>query len=164
MELKIIKRIKKNDSESYNSETETIHLDKDVLELDSYNMSFKFDEIVDKAIKAFEESNCMKYENNYLSEESHDTYYFSNRKYDQGKMIISVITEDGIEISPIYYVDTLIYEEEAEEKEYDREFEEMWVDRCNMEDVVILGTEIPIDKVRAMSDEELQKIIDKLYE
>lgn len=28
MELKIIKRIKKNDSESYNSETETIHLDK----------------------------------------------------------------------------------------------------------------------------------------
>lgn len=162
MELKIIKRIKKNDSESYNSETETIHLDKDVLKLDGYNMSLKFDEIVDKAIKAFEESNRMKYENDYLSEESHNTYRFSNREYDEGEMIISVITKDGVEMSTTHYADTLIYAEEAEE--YDPEYEEEWNARCNMEDAVILRTEIPIDKVRAMSDEELQKIIDKLYE
>ena len=52
MELKIVKQIKKNDSESYTSETETIHLDKDVLKLDGYNMCLKFNEMIDKAIKA----------------------------------------------------------------------------------------------------------------
>lgn len=42
------------------------------------------------------------------------------------------------------------------------EFEEEWENRSNMENVVISMTTIPIDKVRAMSDEELQKIIDNL--
>ena len=160
MELKIIKQIKKNNSESYNSETETIHLDKDVLELDGYNMCLKFNEMIDKAIKAFESSNHMKYEEDYLSEVSHETYYFSNREYDEGEMIVSVITEDGVEMSPTEYTDNLIYEEEA--KEHDAEFEEEWNARCNMEDAIISRLEIPIDEVRAMSDEELQKIIDNL--
>ena len=160
MELKIVKQIKKNDSESYTSETETIHLDKDVLKLDGYNMCLKFNEMIDKAIKAFESSNHMKYEEDYLSEVSHETYYFSNREYDEGEMIVSVITEDGVEMSPTEYTDNLIYEEEA--KEHDAEFEEEWNARCNMEDAVISRSEIPIDEVRAMSDEELQKIIDNL--
>ena len=160
MELKIVKRIKKNDSESYTSETETIHLGKDVLELDGYNMCLKFKEMIDKAIKAFESSNHMKYEEDYLSEVSHETYYFSNREYDEGEMIVSIITEDGVEMSPTKYTDNLIYEEEA--KEYDAEFEEEWNARCNLEDAVISITTIPIDIVRAMSDEELQKIIENL--
>lgn len=160
MELKIIKRIKKNDSESYTSETETIHLSKDVLKLDGYNMCLKFNEMIDKAIKAFESSNHMKYEKDYLSKVFHETYYFSNREYDKGEMIVSVITEDGLEISPTEYTDNLIYEEEA--KEYNAEYEEEWNARCNMEDAVINMTTIPIDEVRAMSDEELQKIIDNL--
>ena len=159
MELKIVKRIKKNDSESYTSETETIHLDKDVLKLDVYNMCLKFDEMIDKAIKAFESSNNMKYKEDYLSKVS-ETYYFSNREYDEGEMIVSVITEDGVEMSTLEYTDNLIYEEEA--KEHDAEFEEEWNARCNMEDAVISMTTIPIDEVRAMSDEELQKIIDNL--
>lgn len=160
MELKIVKQIKKNDSESYTSETETIHLDKDVLKLDGYNMCLKFNEIIDKAIKAFESSNHMKYEGDYLSKVYYETYYFSNREYDEGKMIVSVITEDGIEMSPTEYTDNLIYEEEA--KEYNAEFEEEWNARCNLEDAVMSITTIPIDVVKAMSDEELQKIIDNL--
>lgn len=160
MELKIVKQIKKNDSESYTSETETIHLDKDVLKLDGYNMCLKFNEMIDKAIKAFESSNHMKYEEDDLSKVSHETYYFSNREYDEGKMIVSVITEDGVEISPTEYTDNLIYEEEA--KEYDAESEEEWNARYNLEDAVISMTTIPIDVVRAMSNEELQKIIDNL--
>ena len=75
-------------------------------------------------------------------------------------MIVSIITEDGVEMSPTKYTDNLIYEEEA--KEYDAEFEEEWNARCNLEDAVISITTIPIDIVRAMSDEELQKIIDNL--
>lgn len=150
MELKIVKRIKKNDSESYTSETETIHLSKDVLKLDGYNMCLKFNEMIDKAIKAFESSNNMKYEEDY----------FSNREYDEGEMIVSIITEDGVEMSPTKYTDNLIYEEEA--KEYDAESEEEWNARCNLEDAVISMTTIPIDAVKAMSDEELQKIIDNL--
>lgn len=160
MELKIVKQIKKNDSESYTSETETIHLDKDVLKLDGYNMCLKFNEMIDKAIKAFESSNHMKYEEDDLSKVSHETYYFSNREYDEGKMIVSVITEDGVEMSPTEYTDNLIYEEEA--KEYDAESEEEWNARYNLEDAVISMTTIPIDVVRAMSNEELQKIIDNL--
>lgn len=158
MELKIVKRIKKNDSESYTSETEIIHLDKDVLKLDGYNMCLKFKEMIDKAIKAFESSNHMKYEEDYLSEVSHETYYFSNREYDEGEMIVSVITEDGAEMSPTEYTDNLIYEEEA--KEYNAEFEKEWNARCNLEDAVMSITNIPIDEVKAMSDEELQKIVD----
>lgn len=42
------------------------------------------------------------------------------------------------------------------------EFEEEWENRSNMENAVISMTTIPIDKVRAMSDKELQKIIDNL--
>lgn len=160
MELKIVKQIKKNDSESYTSETEIIHLSKDVLELDGYNMCLKFNEMIDKAIKAFESSNHMKYEKDYLSGFFYETYYFSNREYDEGKMIVSVITEDGTEVSPTEYTDNLIYEEEA--KEYDAESEEEWNARYNLEDAVISMTTIPIDEVRAMSDEELQKIIDNL--
>lgn len=160
MELKIVKQIKKNDSESYTSETETIHLDKDVLKLDGYNMCLKFNEMIDKAIKAFESSNHMKYEGDNLSKVYYETYYFSNREYDEGKMIVSVITEDGLEISPTEYTDNLIYEEEA--KEYNAKSEEEWNARYNLEDAVISMTTIPIDEVRAMSDEELQKIIDNL--
>ena len=68
--------------------------------------------------------------------------------------------------------DELDYIEEILEKEaywsifddedYDPEFKEEWENRSNMEDVVISMTTIPIDEVRAMSDEELQKIIDNL--
>lgn len=48
------------------------------------------------------------------------------------------------------------------DEDYDPEFEEEWENRSNMEDVVISMTTIPIDTVKAMSDEELQKIIDNL--
>lgn len=48
------------------------------------------------------------------------------------------------------------------DEDYDPEFEEEWENRSNMENVVISMTTIPIDKIRAMSDEELQKIIDNL--
>lgn len=48
------------------------------------------------------------------------------------------------------------------DEDYDPEFEEEWENRSNMENVVISMTTMPIDKVRAMSDEELQKIIDNL--
>lgn len=48
------------------------------------------------------------------------------------------------------------------DEDYDPEFEEEWENRSNMENVVISMTTMPIDKVRAMSDEELQKIIDSL--
>lgn len=48
------------------------------------------------------------------------------------------------------------------DEDYDPEFEEEWENRSNMENVVISMTTIPIDAVKAMSDEELQKIIDSL--
>lgn len=48
------------------------------------------------------------------------------------------------------------------DEDYDPEFEEEWENRSNMENVVISMTTIPIDEVRAMSDEKLQKIIDNL--
>lgn len=48
------------------------------------------------------------------------------------------------------------------DEDYDPEFEEEWENRSNMENVVIDMTTIPIDEVKAMSDEELQKIIDNL--
>lgn len=48
------------------------------------------------------------------------------------------------------------------DEDYNPEFEEKWENRSNMEDVVISMTTIPIDAVKAMSDEELQKIIDNL--
>lgn len=44
-----------------------------------------------------------------------------------------------------------------DDEDYDPEFEEEWENRSNMENVVIDMTTIPIDEVRAMSDEELQK-------
>ena len=59
-----------------------------------------------------------------------------------------------------------ILEKEAwsifDNEDYNPEFEEEWENRSNMENVVIDMTTIPIDKVRAMSNEELQKIIDNL--
>lgn len=60
-----------------------------------------------------------------------------------------------------------ILEEEAwsifdNNEDYDPEFEEEWENRSNMEDVVISMTTIPIDTVKTMSNEELQKIIDNL--
>lgn len=48
------------------------------------------------------------------------------------------------------------------DKDYDPEFEEEWENRSNMEDIVISMTTIPIDTIKAMSDEKLQKIIDSL--
>lgn len=64
------------------------------------------------------------------------------------------------------YILEEILEKEAwsvfDDKDYDPEFEEEWENRSNMEDIVISMTAIPIDEVRAMSDEELQKIIDNL--
>ena len=64
------------------------------------------------------------------------------------------------------YILEEILEKEAwsifNDKDYDPEFEEEWENRSNMEDVVISITAIPIDEVRKMSDEELQKIIDNL--
>ena len=68
--------------------------------------------------------------------------------------------------------DELDYIEEILEKEaywsifddedYDPEFEEEWENRSNMENIVINMTNIPIDTVKAMSEEELQIIIDNL--
>ena len=64
------------------------------------------------------------------------------------------------------YILEEILEKEAwsifDDEDYDPEFEEKWENRSNMENVVISMTTIPIDKVRTMSDEELQKIIDNL--
>ena len=64
------------------------------------------------------------------------------------------------------YILEEILEKEAwsifNDEDYDPEFEEEWENRSNMENVVISMTTIPIDKVRKMSDEELQKIIDNL--
>ena len=64
------------------------------------------------------------------------------------------------------YILEEILEKEAwsifSDEDYDPEFEEEWENRSNMENVVISMTTIPIDVVRAMSDEELQKIIDNL--
>ena len=48
------------------------------------------------------------------------------------------------------------------DEDYNPEFEEEWENRSNMENVVISMTTIPIDAVKTMSDEELQKIIDNL--
>lgn len=60
-----------------------------------------------------------------------------------------------------------ILEEEAwsifdNDEDYSPEFEEEWENRSNMENIVISMTTIPIYAVKAMSDEELQKIIDSL--
>lgn len=59
-----------------------------------------------------------------------------------------------------------ILEKEAwsifDDEDYDPEFEEEWENRFNMENVVIDMTTIPIDEVKAMSNKELQKIIDNL--
>lgn len=64
------------------------------------------------------------------------------------------------------YILEEILEKEAwsifNDEDYDPEFEEEWENRSNMEDVVISITAIPIDEVRKMSNEELQKIIDNL--
>ena len=64
------------------------------------------------------------------------------------------------------YILEEILEKEAwsifNDEDYDPEFEEEWENRSNMENVIISITAIPIDEVRAMSDEELQKIIDNL--
>ena len=64
------------------------------------------------------------------------------------------------------YILEEILEKEAwsifDNKDYDPEFEEEWENRSNMENVVIDMTAIPIDEVRKMSDEKLQKIIDNL--
>lgn len=37
-----------------------------------------------------------------------------------------------------------------------------WQERSNLENIVIMKTDIPIEKVRDMSDEELNNILDKL--
>lgn len=47
-------------------------------------------------------------------------------------------------------------------QELDPEFEESWQQRTNLENVVIMKTDIPIEKVRGMSDEELNNILYKL--
>lgn len=47
-------------------------------------------------------------------------------------------------------------------EDYDPEFEEEWENGSNMENVVISMTTIPINAVKAMSNKELQKIIDSL--
>ncbi|WP_440338470.1 hypothetical protein [Megamonas funiformis] len=47
-------------------------------------------------------------------------------------------------------------------EEVDPEFEEAWQERSNLEDIVIMKTDIPIEKVRDMSDEELNNILDKI--
>lgn len=49
-----------------------------------------------------------------------------------------------------------------DDNDYDPEFEEAWQERSNLEDIVIMKTDIPIEKVRDMSDEELNNILDKL--
>lgn len=46
--------------------------------------------------------------------------------------------------------------------DYDPAFEEAWEERSNLESIVIMKTDIPIEKVRDMSDEELDNILDKL--
>ena len=49
-----------------------------------------------------------------------------------------------------------------DDNDYDPEFEEAWQQRSRLEDVVIMKTDIPIEKIRDMSDEELNNILDKL--
>lgn len=77
--------------------------------------------------------------------------------------VVAIINQLDDELD---YILEEILEKEAwsifDDEDYDPEFEEEWENRSNMEDVVINMTTIPIDKVRAMSDEELQKIIDNL--
>lgn len=47
-------------------------------------------------------------------------------------------------------------------EEVDPEFEEAWQERNNLENIVIMKTDIPVEKVRDMSDEELDNILTKL--
>lgn len=77
--------------------------------------------------------------------------------------IVAIVNQLDDELD---YILEEILEKEAwsifDDEDYDPEFEEEWENRSNMENVVISMTTIPIDKIRAMSDEELQKIIDNL--
>lgn len=86
-----------------------------------------------------------------------------------------MLIEDPVIRFDVEYIDdTLddifneILDEEAwntyndDDNDYDPEFEEAWQERSNLEDIVIMKTDIPIEKVRDMSDEELNNILDKL--
>lgn len=86
-----------------------------------------------------------------------------------------ILIEDHIIRFDVEYIDdTLddifneILDEEAwntyddDDNDYDPEFEEAWQERSNLEDIIIMKTDIPIEKVRDMSDEELNNILDKL--
>ena len=86
-----------------------------------------------------------------------------------------MLIEDPVIRFDVEYIDdTLddifdeILDEEAwntyndDDNDYDPEFEEAWQERSNLEDVVIMKTDIPIEKVRDMSYEELNNILDKL--
>lgn len=46
--------------------------------------------------------------------------------------------------------------------DYDEEFENAWDDRCDLENAVIDKTEMPVEKVKSLSNEELEKIINTL--
>lgn len=47
-------------------------------------------------------------------------------------------------------------------QEPDPEFEEAWQERSNLEDIVIMKTDISIEKVRDMSDEELNNVLNRI--
>ena len=49
-----------------------------------------------------------------------------------------------------------------EDDDYDEEFEDAWNYRCDLENAVIDKTEMPIEKVKSSSNEELEKIINTL--
>nr|DAM74636.1 MAG TPA: hypothetical protein [Crassvirales sp.] len=84
------------------------------------------------------------------------------------------LIEDPITRFDVEYIDdTLddISDEIADEEAWksfddlekvDPEFEEAWQERSNLENIVIMKTDIPIEKVRDMSDEELENILNKL--
>lgn len=85
-----------------------------------------------------------------------------------------MLIEDPVTRYDVEYIDdTLddisneIVDEEAwnsfdDWQELDPEFEEAWQERSNLENIVIMKTDISIEKVRDMSDEELNNILDKL--
>lgn len=50
----------------------------------------------------------------------------------------------------------------GEDNNYDEEYDDAWNDRCDLENTVIDKTEMPIEKVKSLSNEELEKIINTL--
>jgi hypothetical protein len=87
------------------------------------------------------------------------------------------LIEDPITIFDVEYIDDTLddisneiadkedwnsFDDMDDWQELDPEFEEAYQQRSYLEDIVIMKTDIPIEKIRDMSDEELNDILDKL--